>query len=129
MERLSAPVEEGEPETGEEGHEGDHRQRRPGDGAPRCGSEPGPVHQPDAEEAASRRPPVPEQREDRGVDEAQHQRQGDARGQHGVELVDAGHDAVDAGELGGGDSARGDERRRRADVEGEDAADRASRPR
>src|SRR5215470_3482871 len=86
VERLAPPVEEGQPEPGEERHEREERECRAGNGPARCGSEPGAIHQPDAEEAPPGGPPVPEQREGGGVDQPQDQREGDARRQHRVQL-------------------------------------------
>src|SRR5215469_17812843 len=71
MERLTAPVEQGEPETGEEGDEGDDGQDRAGDGPARGGRESGPVHETDAEEAPPGGAAVPEQGESGGVDQAE----------------------------------------------------------
>src|SRR6185295_18646532 len=123
VEGLTPPVEEGEPESGEERDEGDDGEGGSGDGPTRGRCESGLVDQPDAEEPAPGCPAIPEEREGARVDETEHQCECHARGEHGVQLVDAGHDPVDAGELGGGGSVRGDERCGETDVEGEDPAD------
>src|SRR5215831_9922173 len=69
VEGLTPPVEQGQPGPGEEGHERDQRQCRAGNGPTRGRSEPGAIHQPDAEEAPPGGPPVPEQGECGGVDQ------------------------------------------------------------
>src|SRR5690242_9745651 len=123
VEGLTSPVEEREPESGQERNEGEDGQGGSGDRPARRRCETGLVDQPDSEEAPARGPAVPEQGEGAGVDETEHQRERHARGEHGVQLVDASHHSVDAGELGGGGSVGGDERGGEADVEREDAAD------